>query len=362
MTRLKTLLAALSFFLCLPALAGSFDPEKDVSVSFKGGSVIIELPRAVHANELSVDLKAGSLGKINVGPLPPHDGFDSLGAKYWKSAIRIPVKGEGLKDPVTLIVTYMTCMEGEGGLCFPPVDKELKVRAAEIPGGAPAVTELKSSETAPTNPADAKPAQTNPVSNLSPSAAPEAKGDGVITAANGDEGPSPNADSPPAPPSTSGSGLLKLLILFFLGGIGASLTPCVLPMIPITMAVIGARSASKARGLLLGIVLTQGMALTYTVLGVIAALTGSVFGQFAQQPGFLIPVSLIFAIFAISLLGAFEIRLPDSITSKLQAGAPRNGLAGAFVTGLILGPLSAPCVGPLIGAAILDIGMNRQVF
>jgi thiol:disulfide interchange protein DsbD len=128
------------------------------------------------------------------------------------------------------------------------------------------------------------------------------------------------------------------------------------------MAVIGARSASKLKGLMLGLVLTQGMALTYTVLGVIAALTGSIFGQFAQQPGFLIPVSVIFAIFAISLFGAFEIKLPESWTNKLQSSGPRKGFLGAFVTGLILGPLSAPCVGPLIGTAIVEIGVNRQVF
>jgi thiol:disulfide interchange protein DsbD len=104
------------------------------------------------------------------------------------------------------------------------------------------------------------------------------------------------------------------------------------------------------------------MAFTYTALGVVAALTGSVFGQFAQRPVFLIPVSVIFAIFAISLFGAFEIKLPDSLTNKLQSSGPRKGFLGAFVMGLILGPLSAPCVGPLIGTAIVDIGANRQVF
>jgi thiol:disulfide interchange protein DsbD len=104
------------------------------------------------------------------------------------------------------------------------------------------------------------------------------------------------------------------------------------------------------------------MALTYTILGVAAALTGAAFGQFAQRPAFLVPVSVVFAIFALSLLGAFEIRLPESLTAKLQSGGPRKGFLGAFAMGLVLGPLSAPCVGPLIGAAIVDIGVNRHVF
>jgi thiol:disulfide interchange protein DsbD len=133
-------------------------------------------------------------------------------------------------------------------------------------------------------------------------------------------------------------------------------------MIPITMAVIGARSASKSKGFMLGLALTQGMALTYTVLGVIAALTGSVFGRFAQHPGFLVPVSIIFVLLGISMLGAYEIKLPDSITEKLQSSGPRKGFLGAFAMGLILGPISAPCVGPLIGTALIEIGQNGLIF
>jgi thiol:disulfide interchange protein DsbD len=103
------------------------------------------------------------------------------------------------------------------------------------------------------------------------------------------------------------------------------------------------------------------MAVTYTVLGVIAASSGQAFGAFAQHPAFLIPVSLLFTAFALSLFGAFEIRLPAALQARLQASGPRQGLLGAFLMGLVLGPLSAPCVGPVIGSTLLAIATEGHV-
>jgi thiol:disulfide interchange protein DsbD len=345
----KTLLISLSFILgFLPVAGRCFDPERDVAVAFKNGAVTLALPIIAHATEIEVLLKPGSPGKLKVGPFPPPAGKDAMNANYWAGNVRIPVKGEGLADPVVIAVSYMTCLEGEGGQCFPPVHKELRVRAADIPGVA---SEAKTKEM-PLPPAA-------PAASIVKTA-PEVEQ--ASRAGDAEALHTPNVAKSAEPPSEPKTALIKMLILFFLGGIGASLTPCVLPMIPITMAVIGAQKAGKIKGMLLGLALTQGMALTYTVLGVISALTGSIFGQFAQSPAFLIPVSIIFALFAISLFGAFEIKLPDSLAGKLQSSGPRKGLLGAFAVGLMLGPISAPCVGPLIGAALVDIGVNRQVF
>ncbi|MDR0498505.1 MAG: thioredoxin fold domain-containing protein [Holophagales bacterium] len=358
MTNFKTLFAGLSILLSfLPTYSQDFDPEKNVSVSLRNGAVLLNVPATAHATEIFVALKPGSQGKLTVGALPPPSGIDSTGSSYWTGNVRIPVKGEGLKDPVVLVVSYMTCLEGEGGMCFPPVDKELTVKMADIPGAANTESKVPENTPAVTTTAEQVPVEPASASSLTPEVIAD-NADGIVSTAE----PSAKADSVSNSSSASRSGLLKILILFFLGGIGASLTPCVLPMIPITMAIIGAKGANKLKGLLLGVILTQGMALTYTVLGVMAALSGSAFGKFAQQPAFLIPVSVIFTIFAISLFGAFEIKLPDSLTNKLQSSGPRKGFLGAFVMGLILGPLSAPCVGPLIGTAIVDIAANRQVF
>ncbi len=165
--------------------------------------------------------------------------------------------------------------------------------------------------------------------------------------------------STPAPPFRN---FFWVFLGVFAAGMLASLTPCVYPMIPITMAIVGAKGGGKAKGFLLSLMLVLGMAVTYTVLGVIAAASGQAFGAFAQRPVFLIPVSLLFALFALSLLGAFEIRLPAALQVRLQESGPRKGLLGAFLMGLVLGPLSAPCVGPVIGTILLAIAAAGQVF
>jgi thiol:disulfide interchange protein DsbD len=157
-------------------------------------------------------------------------------------------------------------------------------------------------------------------------------------------------------------GLLWAFVLVFLAGLGASLTPCVFPMIPITMAIIGTKNVGKGKGFALSLMLVLGMAVTYTTLGVIAAKSGAAFGAFAQKPAFLIPVSLIFAVFAVSLFGAFEMQLPQSIQMKLQGSGTRQGFAGAFLMGLVLGPLAAPCVGPVIGAVLVGIAQQGDVW
>ena len=327
--RLVFCLFALAWGSCLQGQDSiSFDPLKGIPVSFSRGAVVLQIPEKVHLKTafMKVVLKSGT-GTLAMGKLPKPTGQDELGDAIWHGTVSVPVSGTGLTGQVELEVTYQPCTEGEGGVCFPPTRQLLKVAAKDIPVLKADVA--KGSPAPKPTPAPAVP--------VVPSAAPQ----------------------PPA--SEGGGSALWILCLFFLGGMSASLTPCVLPMIPITMAIIGARGASKGRGLLLGFLLTQGMAVTYTTLGVLAARSGGAFGAFAQKPEFLIPVSLIFGLFALSLFGAFEIKLPDALANKLQSSGPRKGVLGAFVMGLILGPLSAPCVGPLIGTAILDIAAKGQV-
>jgi thiol:disulfide interchange protein DsbD len=103
------------------------------------------------------------------------------------------------------------------------------------------------------------------------------------------------------------------------------------------------------------------MAVTYTTLGVVAGLSGAAFGAAVQKPAFLIPVSLLFAAFAFSLFGAFEIALPPSLAAKLQGDGSRKGFGGAFLMGLVLGPLAAPCVGPFLGTVLVNIAQHQGV-
>jgi thiol:disulfide interchange protein DsbD len=321
----------------------NFDPVKDVTLAFDKGAVVVAAPAGAHlkAAFMSVEKKAGP-GSVTLGQLPPGDAKDELGDPVWHGAVRLPITGTGLSGTVTLEVTYQPCTEGEGGVCYPPTTRTLSVKASDIPTGkVPAKAEAKPQAEAPKPVAEAKvepqagPAPVNPPAPFVPAPTPA-----------------------PAPES----GLLWSFLLMFLAGLGASLTPCVYPMIPITMAIIGAKGGGKAKGFVLSLALVLGMAVTYTTLGVVAAKSGAAFGAFAQKPSFLIPVSLIFAVFALSLFGAFEIRLPAGLAAKLQGDGSRSGLGGAFVMGLVLGPLSAPCVGPIVGSVLVGIAQHGQVW
>ncbi len=319
----------------------AFDPEKDVKVSFQKGAVVLTAPAGAHLKKSFTEVTLSSKpGKLKVGALPAANAKDELGEEVYHGTLRIPVTGEGLSGEVTLDVQYQPCTEGEGGNCFPPTTRSLKVKASEIPA---AKLETK---VAP-----------------APGATPEAQGEAkapVPVPETPVQAPAAAALKVPAPEAPH-QGLLLALLLVFLAGMGASLTPCVYPMIPITMAIIGAKGGGKAKGFALSLMLVLGMAVTYTTLGVVAAKSGAAFGAFAQRPGFLIPVSLIFAVFALSLFGAFEINLPQGLQNRLQGGGPRKGYVGAFLMGLVLGPLAAPCVGPIIGAVLVGIAQQGNV-
>jgi thiol:disulfide interchange protein DsbD len=342
--------AITAFFLCLAAVTAwaqradpSFDPLKDVSLRFEQGAVVVGVPAGAHlkASFMEVAKRAGP-GTLKMGKLPPTMAKDEIGDGIWHGQVRVPVSGEGLSGTVTLLVTYQPCTEGEGGVCYPPTTRPLEVKAADIPVSVLAAV------------AAAKPAvlpiekeKVNEIAKVE--AAPP-----VVVAV-------PMAQTVTSAPAPR-AGLLLSLLLVFLAGMGASLTPCVFPMIPITMAIIGAKGGGKARGFALSMMLVLGMAVTYTTLGVLAAKSGAVFGAVAQKPAFLIPMALLFVAFSLSLFGAFEISLPSGLAAKLQGDGSRKGFGGAFIMGLVLGPLSAPCVGPVIGAVLVGIAQQGDVW
>jgi len=356
MRRLHLVLIGLLLLVSTLARAGTFDPEKDVVIGFRKGAVVLTFPEGAHlkAQFMEVALRKGLPGTLRVGPLPPTRDKDELGDGVWHDRVAIPVAGEGLTGDVELMVTYQPCTEGQGGVCYPPQDRILKVKAAEIPGldrARPAPASLETKQT--TNPALSP-------SILPPSPAPRVAPEMLPAQGAAQAAVAPAEPGSPAMPEPATS-LLAIFLGVFAAGLVASLTPCVYPMIPITMAIIGAKGGGKAKGFTLSLTLVAGMAMTYTTLGVVAARTGAAFGAFAQRPAFLVPVSILFGLFALSLFGAFELRLPDALQQRLQGGGPRKGYGGAFIMGLVLGPLSAPCVGPVIGTVLLAIAQKGNV-
>lgn len=147
-------------------------------------------------------------------------------------------------------------------------------------------------------------------------------------------------------------GSLWALLWVFLGGVLLSFTPCVYPVIPITIAYVGARAGEgRWKALTISLVFVIGLALVYSTLGVIAAATGQVFGVAGQNPYILAVVVVIFLVMGIGMLGAFEITLPSSLQSRLS-GVRRGGYGGALLVGGATGLVAAPCVGPVLIALL----------
>ena len=143
------------------------------------------------------------------------------------------------------------------------------------------------------------------------------------------------------------SGLLLTLIIVFLGGLALNLTPCVYPLIPITIGFFGGQSEGRTSKLfLMGLFYVLGMALTYSVVGVITALSGAIFGTLLQNPIVIISIVLVFIALSLSMFGAYEFKLPDSLVAK--AGGAKSGFFGAFFMGLTMGIVAAPCIGPFV--------------
>lgn len=157
--------------------------------------------------------------------------------------------------------------------------------------------------------------------------------------------------------------ILLAYIMIFIFGVLASLTPCIYPVIPITLAVIGTRAAHIPRyqAFLLSLVHVLGIATTYSILGVIAAHTGALFGQALSYPEVSIAFAILFFAMGLSLFGFFEIRAPHFITNKLTSVRYGNGFVSVYFTGLIAGIIASPCVGPMLVSILAYIAKTQNV-
>jgi len=153
------------------------------------------------------------------------------------------------------------------------------------------------------------------------------------------------------------SGLLMSLLFVFLGGLALNLTPCVYPLIPITIGYFGGQSEGRTGKLfMLGVFYVLGMALTYSVVGVVTSLSGAVFGTLLQSPIVIIFVVLILLALSLSMFGVYEFKMPDSWV--LKAGGAKTGIVGAFIMGLTMGIVAAPCIGPFVLGLVTYVGVK----
>ncbi|RXZ36993.1 protein-disulfide reductase DsbD [Oxalobacteraceae bacterium CAVE-383] len=249
-----------------------------------------------------------------------------------KVSIRIPITGD---TPFRLTSTAQGCTDK--GLCYSPMDSAAQLTPISTAAG-----------------------NTMSVTVVAPAANDAAGSAGAIGAS------SDGNDIGSIQASLSSGRLLVILPLFFLLGLGLSLTPCVLPMVPILSSIIvgeGARS-SRGRGLLLSAVYALGMALVYTALGVAAGLAGQGLAAALQNPWVLSLFALLLIALSLSMFGFYELQVPASWQTRLsQASGGQDGgkLIGVFVMGAISALIVGPCVAAPLAGALLYISQSRDV-
>ena len=142
-------------------------------------------------------------------------------------------------------------------------------------------------------------------------------------------------------------GMFVAFFFIFLGGLALNLTPCIYPLIPITISYFGGQSQGKSgKTFVLALFYVLGIATTYSILGIIAASTGSMLGAALQNPLVLIFVALVLSTLALGMFGLYEIRLPSFLASF--GGTGKKGYGGALFMGLTVGIVAAPCIGPFV--------------
>lgn len=238
-----------------------------------------------------------------------HDEFYGEVAIFKQQLIlTIPITQAG--EHASVSVTYQGC--AEAGFCYPPETRVVPLSA--ITAGSSAVT-----------------------------------------------APPITAPATPAPAELPFSPLWALLI-----GIGIAFTPCVLPMYPLISAIILGREKphSQRRILLLAVVYVQGMALTYTLLGLVVAAAGLQFQAALQHPYVLIGLSALFVLLALSMFGLYSLQLPSSLQTRLVqwSSSQRGGsLAGVFAMGALAGLICSPCTTAPLSAILLYIAQSGNM-
>jgi len=156
-------------------------------------------------------------------------------------------------------------------------------------------------------------------------------------------------------------GVWKAALVSFGAGFLTSLTPCVYPMIAITVSVFGAKQAkSRREAMALSTAFVAGMVVLFTTMFVIVSLGGGVFGSVLQNRWVIVGIATVFLIMAASMFGAFELTLPDSTMQRLSA-VGGVGYGGAFTLGLVSGLVAAPCSGPVLISMMAAVTQAQSV-
>ncbi len=265
-------------------------------------------------------------------------------SEIFRQRLTVPVTVKEADKEATLTVTWQGC--ADAGFCYPPETKVIPLSAVRA-----ASNDAQPTAAAPVSSLNHRPAFNPPLPveprPMEENAVPQAPA------------MAPPADVPARLPFTA---LWALLI-----GIGIAFTPCVLPMYPLISGIVlgGKQRLSTARALLLAFIYVQGMALTYTALGLVVAAAGLQFQAALQHPYVLVGLSAVFILLALSMFGLFTLQLPSSLQTRLtllsnkrQGGSP----GGVFAMGAIAGLICSPCTTAPLSAILLYIAQSGNLW
>ncbi|MDK7603251.1 protein-disulfide reductase DsbD [Citrobacter freundii] len=269
----------------------------------------------LYRKQISITPSQADIAEIKLPPGVWHEDEFYGKSEIYRKQLTIPITVNQAKSGATLTITYQGC--ADAGFCYPPETK------------------------------------TVPLSEVS--AYIQATPAPVPATVDPQEKPQPAAQLP-------FTALWALLI-----GIGIAFTPCVLPMYPLISGIVlgGKQRLSTGRALLLTFIYVQGMALTYTALGLVVAAAGLQFQAALQHPYVLIGLAVIFTLLALSMFGLFTLQLPSSLQTRLtlmsnrqQGGAPGS----VFAMGAIAGLICSPCTTAPLSAILLYIAQSGNMW
>ncbi len=293
----------------------------------------------LYQERLSVAGEKVSLGELQMEDGTPHKDEFFGDVHIYTQPLFVNVPMHDWQDGARVVVQYQGC--AKAGFCYPPETRVIPINA---------FTSSNSDSTTATTASKAEQA---------PTATPPA----AQSSTSGDTSSAPVTQQDSLAANLADNWWTPLLFLAL--GVGLAFTPCVLPMYPIlTSIVLGSGKLSQRRALGLSFVYVQGMALTYTLLGLVVASAGMQFQAAMQHPYVLIGLSVLFIALALSMFGLYSLQLPSNVqtwlnnlSNKQQGGSS----AGVFAMGAISGLVCSPCTTAPLSGALLYVAQSGDL-
>jgi len=331
----RTLLLSLAAALTLPAIAADtqfLEPEQAFRMSAKPldadhveVSFVIEPKHYLYQDKFR--FRADNGVAIETPSLPPaeikQDKFSGKQKSVYHHDMKIVLPIASVTTPFVLNVTAQGC--AEAGLCYPPFTQRAEISPLQPTGVA---TTIEAAQT------------TAPVASV------------------------PADESSKIGSMLRDAGVALTLASFFGFGLLLAFTPCVFPMIPILSGIIIGHgdNISKNRALLLSVMYVLGMAITYTVAGVAAGLSGTMLSSALQNVWVLSAFALIFVVLSLSMFNVYQLQLPAGLQGRLSESANRQGgsITGVAMMGALSALIVGPCVAAPLAGALLYIAQTRD--